>query len=304
MRKGEMKMSEQKELSMKEQNKQYSASLLKKNIRKFMRNRLAFLGLIVVVIMTLACIYGAIVGVDYNTPMLTEMKKPPSEAHIFGTDTIGRDLFARVLIGGCYSILIGVLCAVLSSIIGAVLGAVAGFFGGRIDSFLVRISEIFQAFPQLVLVMMLVAIVNKRGLFNLLFIFVITGWMTTFRMVRNEYMSLKGETYVKVCEAFGMSSSNIMFKQILPNVMSPIIVSTTTNIAFFILQEAALSFIGLGVADSTPTWGNILNAAKSLSIVTDQWWIWVFPGLAISLFVLAMNFLGDGLRDVLDAKQQ
>lgn len=101
-----------------------------------------------------------------------------------------------------------------------------------------------------------------------------------------------------------MKKSNIMFKQILPNVMSPVIVSTTTNVAFFILQEAALSFIGLGVADSTPTWGNILNAAKSVSVVTNQWWIWVFPGLAISLFVLAINFFGDGLRDVLDAKQQ
>ena len=117
-------------------------------------------------------------------------------------------------------------------------------------------------------------------------------------------MSIKGETYVKVCEAFGMSKNNIMFKQILPNVMSPIIVSTTTNVAFFILQEASLSFIGLGVADTTPTWGNILNAAKSVSVVTNQWWIWLFPGLAITLFVLAINFLGDGLRDVLDAKQQ
>ena len=204
----------------------------------------------------------------------------------------------------CYSILIGVFCAVLSSVIGAALGAIAGYFGGWVDGVIVRISEIFQAFPQLVLVMMLVAILNQRGLGNLLFIFVVTGWMTTFRMVRNEFMSLKNETYVKVCEAFGMKRSNIMFKQILPNVMSPIIVSTTTNVAFFILQEASLSFIGLGVADSTPTWGNILNAAKSVSVVTNQWWIWVFPGLAISLFVLAINFFGDGLRDVLDPKQQ
>ena len=143
-----------------------------------------------------------------------------------------------------------------------------------------------------------------QGVGNLLFIFAITGWMTTFRMVRNEFLALRSETYVQVCEAFGMSKNSIMFKQILPNVMSPIIVSTTTNVAFFILQEAALSFIGLGVADSTPTWGNILNAAKSVSVVTNQWWIWVFPGLAISLFVLAINFFGDGLRDVLDPKQQ
>lgn len=290
--------------SLKDQNKSAASSLFKRNVRKFMNNKLALAGLIVVVLITAACIAGALMGVDFNTPMLPNMKKPPTAAHLFGTDTIGRDILARVLVGGCYSILIGVFCAVMSSVIGAALGAVAGYFGGKTDTVLIRISEVFQAFPQLVLVMMLVAILNKRGLSNLLFIIVLTGWMTTFRMVRNEFMSIKGETYVKVCEAFGMSKNNIMFKQILPNVMSPIIVSTTTNVAFFILQEAALSFIGLGVADSTPTWGNILNAAKSVSVVTNQWWIWLFPGLAISLFVLAINFLGDGLRDVLDAKQQ
>lgn len=289
---------------IKERNKSASASLLKKNIRKFLNNRLAMVGLVVIIVMVAACVAGALMGVDYNTPDLSNMKAGPSSEHLFGTDTIGRDLFARVLYGGCYSILIGVLCAVLSNVIGAALGAVAGYFGGKVDKLLVRVSEIFQAFPQLVLVMMIVAIMNQRGLGNLLFIFVITGWMTTFRMVRNEYLSLKNETYVKVCEAFGMSNRRIMFGQILPNVMSPIIVSTTTNVAFFILQEAALSFIGLGVADSTPTWGNILNAAKSVAVVTNQWWIWVFPGLAITLFVLAINFFGDGLRDVLDAKQQ
>ena len=297
-------MSNSAGTSIKEQNKSAASSLLKRNVRKFMNNKLALFGLIVVVMIAVACIVGMVIGVDYNTPVLPDMKKPPSGIHLFGTDSIGRDLLARVLVGGCYSILIGVFCAVMSSVIGAALGAVAGYFGGKTDTILIRISEVFQAFPQLVLVMMLVAIVNKRGLGNLLFIFVLTGWMTTFRMVRNEFMSIKGETYVKVCEAFGMSRNNIMFKQILPNVMSPIIVSTTTNVAFFILQEAALSFIGLGVADSTPTWGNILNAAKSVSVVTNQWWIWLFPGLAISLFVLAINFLGDGLRDVLDAKQQ
>ncbi|MCI6810856.1 MAG: ABC transporter permease [Lachnospiraceae bacterium] len=291
-------------VGLKEKNKDQASSLLKRNIRKFMNNKLAVLGLIIILVITIACVAGLLMGVDYATPVLTEMKKAPGKGHLFGTDTIGRDLFSRVLVGGCYSILIGVFCAVVSSIIGAVLGAIAGYFGKKTDMILIRISEIFQAFPQLVLVMMIVAILNRRGLSNLLFIFALTGWMTTFRMVRNEFMSLKNETYVKVCEAFGMSKRAIMFKQILPNVMSPIIVSTTTNVAFFILQEAALSFIGLGVADSTPTWGNILNAAKSVSVVTSQWWIWVFPGLAISLFVLAINFFGDGLRDVLDAKQQ
>ena len=294
-----------KTVSIKEQNKSAASSLMKKNIRKFLRNKLAVLGLVIVVVMIIASIMSVGLKLNYSTPDLRNMKVAPgTEGHIFGTDTIGRDLFARVLYGGCYSIFIGVFSSVMSGIIGAVLGAIAGYFGGKADKLLVRISELFQTFPQLVLVMMLVAISGTRGMTNIIMIFTFTGWMTTFRMVRNEFMSIKSETYVKVCEAFGMNRINIMFKQILPNVMTPIIVSTTTNVAVYILQEATLSFIGLGISDQTPTWGNILNAAKSVSVVTNQWWIWVFPGLAITLFVLAINFLGDGLRDVLDAKQQ
>lgn len=294
-----------KTVSIKEQNKSAASSLMKKNIRKFLRNKLAVLGLVIVVVMIIASIMSVVLKLNYSTPDLRNMKVAPgTEGHIFGTDTIGRDLFARVLYGGCYSIFIGVFSSVMSGIIGAVLGAIAGYFGGKADKLLVRISELFQTFPQLVLVMMLVAISGTRGMTNIIMIFTFTGWMTTFRMVRNEFMSIKSETYVKVGEAFGMNRINIMFKQILPNVMTPIIVSTTTNVAVYILQEATLSFIGLGISDQTPTWGNILNAAKSVSVVTNQWWIWVFPGLAITLFVLAINFLGDGLRDVLDAKQQ
>ena len=294
-----------KTVSIKEQNKSAASSLMKKNIGKFVRNKLAVLGLVIVVVMIIASIMSVVLKLNYSTPDLRNMKVAPgTEGHIFGTDTIGRDLFARVLYGGCYSIFIGVFSSVMSGIIGAVLGAIAGYFGGKADKLLVRISELFQTFPQLVLVMMLVAISGTRGMTNIIMIFTFTGWMTTFRMVRNEFMSIKSETYVKVCEAFGMNRINIMFKQILPNVMTPIIVSTTTNVAVYILQEATLSFIGLGISDQTPTWGNILNAAKSVSVVTNQWWIWVFPGLAITLFVLAINFLGDGLRDVLDAKQQ
>ena len=155
----------------------------------------------------------------------------------------------------------------------------------------------------MILILILGAVFGK-GVGNLLFIFAITGWMTTFRMVRNEFIVLKGETYVQVCEAFGMSKAAIMFKQILPNVLSPVIVAMTVNVATFILSEAGLSFIGIGVPSSTPTWGNILNAAKSMDVLANYWWLWLVPGLVITIFVLAVNFFGDGLRDVLDPKQQ
>ena len=155
----------------------------------------------------------------------------------------------------------------------------------------------------MILIMILVGILGQ-GIGNLILVFSVTGWMTSFRMVRSEFLALREETYVQVCEAFGMSKSSIMFKQILPNVLSPVIVATTVNVAGFILSEASLSFLGVGVPSSVATWGNILNAAKSVEVVSNYWWLWAVPGVVISVFVLAINFFGDGLRDVLDPKQQ
>lgn len=285
-------------------NKSRSSSMFKKNVRKFMRNRLAMIGMTVMLVILLMCIFAPIItSYRPDAPNFKAMTQAPSGEHILGTDKLGRDVFARILYGGRWSILIGVTGAFFGSLIGIVLGALAGYFGRWVDVIIVRTSEIFQTIPNMILILILGAVFGK-GVGNLLFIFAVTGWMTTFRMVRNEFIALKGETYVQVCEAFGMSKSSIMFKQILPNVMSPVIVATTVNVAHFILSEAGLSFIGIGVPSSTPTWGNILNAAKSLDVISNYWWLWVFPGLVITIFVLAVNFFGDGLRDVLDPKQQ
>ena len=287
-----------------ELNKSHSSSLLKRNIRKFVRNKLAMLGLIVVLVIVFMCVAAPLLTeYEPSKPDFKAQTKAPSAEHLLGTDKLGRDVFSRVLYGGRISILIGVTGAFFGSAIGVILGSIAGYFGGWIDSLLIRISEVFQTFPEMILILILGAIVGQ-GVGNLLFIFAITGWMTTFRMVRNEFLALRSETYVQVCEAFGMSKSAIMFKQILPNVLSPVIVSTTVNIAGFILSEAGLSFLGVGVPSSVPTWGNILNAAKSIEVVSNYWWLWVVPGAVITIFVLAINFFGDGLRDVLDPKQQ
>ena len=287
-----------------ELNKSHSSSLLKRNVRKFVRNRLAMLGLIVVFLIVFMCIAAPLLTeYDPAKPDFGAITKAPGGEHLLGTDKLGRDLFSRVLYGGRMSILIGVTGAFFGSVIGVVLGSIAGYFGGWTDSLLIRISEVFQTFPEMILILILGAVMGQ-GVGNLLFIFAITGWMTTFRMVRNEFLALRSETYVQVCEAFGMSKSAIMFKQILPNVLSPIIVSTTVNIAGFILSEAGLSFLGVGVPSDVPTWGNILNAAKSIEVVSNYWWLWAIPGSVITIFVLAINFFGDGLRDVLDPKQQ
>ena len=290
--------------SIKTQHKSASSSLFKKNVRKFVNNKLAMIGLICMAVIVVASVAAPIITpFDPNTISMGELGVPPGPGHIFGTDKLGRDVFARILYGGQVSILVGVVGSVCGSVIGMILGAMAGYLGSKVDMVLVRLSEIFQTFPQMILIMILVSVLGQ-GVENLILVFSVTGWMTTFRMVRNEFLALREETYVQVCEAFGMSKASIMFKQILPNVMSPVIVATTTNVAGFILQEAALSFIGVGVPSSVPSWGNILNAAKSIDIITNYWWLWLIPGAVISIFVLAVNFFGDGLRDVIDPKQQ
>ncbi len=290
--------------SLKEASKKQASSLMRKNIRKFINNRLAMIGMIFAVVIILASIFAPLLtSYDPNEVNLGEMALAPCAEHILGTDKLGRDVFSRVLYGGRISVFVGVIGALSGSLIGMVLGSIAGYFGGKIDSLLIRISEIFQTFPELILIMILVGILGQ-GVGNLILVFSVTGWMTTFRMVRNEFLALREETYVQVCEAFGMSKTSIMFKQILPNVLSPVIVATTVNVAGFILSEASLSFLGVGVPSSEATWGNILNAAKSVEVVSNYWWLWAVPGVVISVFVLAINFFGDGLRDVLDPKQQ
>lgn len=280
------------------------SSLWRRNLRKFLNNKLAVVGLLFSLFMIIAAILAPFLT-SYNPGAIDFSAKAsaPSAEHLFGTDKLGRDVFARILYGGRVSITVGIIGAVSGSVIGMILGGIAGYFGGKIDALLVRISEIFQIFPRMILVIILVGVLGQ-GVQNLILVFSLAGWMTVFRMVRNEFLVLKGETYVQVCEAFGMPKRQIMFGQILPNTLSPVIVSTTVNIAGFILQEASLSFLGVGVPSSVPTWGNILNAAKSIEVLLNFWWLWLIPGITISLFVLAVNFLGDGLRDVLDPKQQ
>ena len=278
-------------------------SMLKIRAKKLMANKLAALGLLVCMIMILLAVFAPLITSYNPTQMdLTAITQGPSAEHILGTDKLGRDVFAQVLYGGRISIYVGVLSALGGTIIGVLAGAIAGYFGGRIDSLLLRFSEIVMTFPQLILVLVLVSLLGQ-GVNNLIIVLIITGWMTTFRLVRNEFLSVREETYVSVCRSFGIPTPSIIFKHILPNTMSPVIVAFTVNVAGFILAEAGLSFLGLGVPVTTPTWGNIMNAAQSIDVVTNYWWLWVAPGVAISLFVLAINFFGDGLRDILDPKQ-
>lgn len=279
------------------------SSLALRSWKKMTNNKLAMAGLIVSIIMILASLFaGAIAPYKPSEINLRLITQAPSWQHLMGTDKLGRDVLTQLLYGGRVSIYVGIVGALFGSMLGLVLGCLAGYLGGALDRGLVHLSEIFLTFPNMILVMILVGLIGQ-GVNNLIFIFVLTGWMTPFRMVRNEFLSLREETYVEVCRAFGISDFSIMFRHILPNALSPLFVSVTIQIASYILQEAGLSFLGLGVPVTIPTWGNVMNAAKSIDVIRNYWWLWLYPGLVISLFVLAVNFTGDGLRDVLDPKQ-
>lgn len=282
--------------------KEKKSSLAKRSLNKFLDNKLAIFGMLVVIIMTLMSIFAPLITkVDPNAIDMAMINQAPSGKHIFGTDSTGRDLFARLLYGGRISILIGVVSAMTTSIIGTIIGLVSGYYGGKIDTLFLRLSEVLQSFPMTILVMVLVTIVGP-SVKNMIVVFTLIGWMAVFRIVRNEVLRLREETYVQVNKAFGINDAAIMFKEIFPNTISPIIVATTINIAFFILEETGLSFLGLGVPTNVPTWGTIINSAKSITVIQMYKWQWLIPGAVISLFVMSVNFLGDGLRDALDPK--
>ncbi|MCP4385996.1 MAG: ABC transporter permease [Hyphomicrobiales bacterium] len=273
-------------------------------LRKLLNNRLAVVGLVLFTVILLMAIFAPLLtSYDPLKINLRAILQPPSWEHWFGTDTTGRDVFARVLYGGRVSILVGLGSALLAATIGAGIGCYTGYKGGWVDVIALRISEIFMSFPQVILVLLLVSIVGQ-SLINLIIIFVMTGWGAMYRLARARMLSLREEEYVQALQSFGLSTPKICYKHILPNTLGPIMVNVTLTTAMFILAEAGLSFLGLGVPLNIPTWGNILNVAQDLRVLQNNWWMWLPVGLMISLFVLSVNFIGDGLRDSTDPSQQ
>ena len=273
-------------------------------LRKLMANRLAMLGVAIFTTILLASIFAPLL--TSHDPLkidLRAMLQAPSAEHWFGTDRTGRDVFARVLYGGRVSILVGLGSALMAAVIGVGIGAYAGYRGGWVDMLALRTSEIFMSFPQIILVLLLVSIAGQ-SLVNLIVIFVLTGWGSMYRMARARFLSLREEEYVQALQSFGVPTMMICYKHVLPNALGPIMVNITLTTAMFILAEAGLSFLGLGVPLSIPTWGNILNVAQDIRILQNNWWMWLPVGSVISLFVLSVNFIGDGLRDSTDPTMQ
>ncbi len=273
-------------------------------LSKMMENRLAVIGLAVFLIIMLACVLAPIISpYDPQATDLRAMTQPPSLEHLFGTDKLGRDVFTRTLYGGRLSILIGFGSALGAAVIGVLLGCYGGYKGGIFDKIVLRLSEIFMSFPQLILVLMLGTIFG-RSLQNLILIFILTGWGGVYRQARAKMLSLREEEYVQSMQAFGLSDTVIAYKHMLPNAIGPVVVNLTLSTAMFILDEAAMSFLGLGVPPEIPTWGNILNAAQDLYVLQNYWWLWLPVGIIVSLFVISINCIGDGLRDSTDPSQQ
>lgn len=287
-------------MNVKTRTKKQMSSLTKRSLQRFAQNKLAVAGAIGLILIVLACACAPLLT-HYDPGFIDPANRSlaPSKEHLLGTDRVGRDIFARILYGGRWSLFIGFAAAVGANLLGAALGAVSGFYGGKVDRILIAIQEFFQIFPQLLLVVLFVGFIGK-GVGNLLLIWTFTGWGSIMRITRSRVLSLKQEPFIESCRANGIGSLSIMFHHILPNTMGPIIVNATMNIAGYILAEAGLAYLGLGVPDSLPTWGNIINAAKRLDIVQTDPLLWIAPGVAICLVVLCVNFFGDGLRDALD----
>lgn len=270
-------------------------------LRRFLRHKLAVLGLFIIIGLTVACIVGPwLLPYDQLFIDLRARFSPPlTGGHIFGTDPLGRDIAARLFMAGRVSLMVGFAAMLISTVIGTLIGIVAGYLGGRIGAVLMRIVDGFLSFPSIFLLLALAAFV-KPSPFMITVIIAITSWMEVARIVEAEVRSLRDRDFILAARMQGLSSSHIMFRELLPNVAGPIIVAATLTIAKAILLEAYISFLGYGIQPPLPSWGNMLNGAQQY--LASAPWLAIIPGVAITLAVTGFNFVGDGLRDALDAR--
>ena len=290
-----------------EESGKLGTKLTNRTLRKLTSNKLAVIGILLFVVICVLC-FGAPLFTKYD-PMAFDLRgkmAAPSAAHLMGTDQMGRDIWSRILYGGRISIIVGLGSALGAALLGVTLGLYVGYKGGLMDSLLIKISDIFQSIPQMVLIIIIVALVGQ-SMENLIIIFILTGWPGMYRMTRSKVLSLKQQEFVQALRAFGISDMKIAFKHLLPNTLGPVVVNITLSTAMFILQEASLSVLGYGVPMEIATWGNIINVITNGGTIRfdwlQYWWMWLPCALMLILFVLSINFIGDGLRDASDPTQ-
>ena len=272
-------------------------------LRRFLRHRIAMASLIVLVLIGLACALAPLISPKEFTEQDTShiFSRPGEAGFLLGSDSLGRDQLTRLLYGGRISLLVGVSVALASGAVGTFIGAVTGYFGGRIDAVLMRVTDLFLAIPFLVFLILMAKLLGG-SVFDIVLILSLIAWMPLARIVRGLFLSLKEKEFVEAARSIGASNRRIILRHMLPNAMGPIIVNLTLAVAAAILAESALSFLGYGVQPPTPTWGNMLAESQDFTRIA-AWLVW-FPGLAILVTVLCVNYLGDGLRDALDPTQR
>jgi peptide/nickel transport system permease protein len=285
--------------------------------RRFRRHKMAMIGALILILLILYAFAGAFfVSEAYANHTDTKLRlQPPSKEHLFGTDTVGRDILARTIYGGQISILIGLTAVIVETIVGVLIGAFAGYYGGLPDSLLMRFTEAVIIIPQILLLLVMAKYFSGEipnitiggrtfsgSVVVIVIIIGLTSWPYLARIVRAQFLSIKENEFILAARATGTPTSQIIFRHILPNSIAPIVVSATLGVANAITLEAYISFLGMGVQPPTATWGNMLE--RSYNYIDTAYWMWLFPGLLIVLVVLSINFLGDGLRDALDPRSR
>ncbi len=288
---------------------------------RFLKHRAAVVSALILIVFAALCaaapLIGGWLGLDAERIDLLNARAAPGQDALFGTDALGRDLFIRMLYGGQVSLLVGIATALFAAVIGTLIGLFAGYFGGRTDTILMRLTDSVIALPLLPLLIILSAVdLTKLGvsddiagsqqesLYRIIVIIALFGWTTVARLVRGAVLSVRARDYVRAALALGERPLMILWRHILPNVLSPIIVATTLSIGNIILAESVLSFLGLGIQPPMPSWGNLLTEAQGEMYTAPH--LAIYPGMAIFITVICFNFLGDGLQDALDprAKQR
>lgn len=272
-------------------------------MKKFIHNKKAMLGLAIVTILVLAVVFIPLFAdLDpYTTDRAAGFNKPPSDAHILGTDDVGRDLFARLLYGGRISLFVGITSTIISVLIGIPLGLIAGYFRGTAESIIMRTADAFMSFPSMVLILVLVAVFGP-SILTVTVVIGVLGWTAIAKQIYGNVLSIREREYIQAARAVGVSTKKILFSEVLPNAIPPVWANISFRVAGAILTESSLSFLGMGVQTPQASWGNIIFAAQNLLVLTARPWVWLPPGICIILVVIGFNFIGEGVRDALDPK--
>lgn len=276
-------------------------TLAGKALRRFLQHRLAVGGSIVMLAVIFVAVLASLMTQDPADIDLLAVRQPPSAAHWLGTDLIGRDVWSRVAHGGRTSVAVGILAVGLYVLVGAALGALAGYFGGWVDHLIMRLVDTVLSVPLLLMVIVFVSVIGP-SLFSVITVIGLLGWPGTARLVRGQFLSLREEEFIMAARVVGASDLRIIVHHMMPNTLGPLTVLATFGVATAILLEASLSFLGLGVRPPTASWGNMLFDAQSPRVLSEMPWLWLSPGLAIAITVLAINFIGDGVRDAVDPR--